>query len=121
MCIRDRVKATPETLVDELFVDISSLELSEAVRVKDLEVPEGLSVEVPLFRSPLLRCQERLKEMMEQMKKVVLMKLLLKAVTKLKLLQKDNQAYLLFTVVILDDYYNRCVYGLLLEQQRVSL
>ena len=41
-----KVKATPETLVDELFVDISSLELSEAVRVKDLEVPEGLSVEV---------------------------------------------------------------------------
>lgn len=41
-----KVKATPEVLVDELFVDISSLQLSEAVRVKDLEIPEGLSVEV---------------------------------------------------------------------------
>jgi len=41
-----KVKATPETLVDELFVDISTLELSEAVRVKDLEVPEGLNIEV---------------------------------------------------------------------------
>ena len=41
-----KVKATPEVLVDELFVDISSLQLSEAVRVKDLEVPEGLKVEV---------------------------------------------------------------------------
>ena len=41
-----KVKATPEVLVDELFVDISSLQLSEAVRVRDLEVPEGLKVEV---------------------------------------------------------------------------
>ncbi len=41
-----KVKATPDTLVDELYVDISSLQLAEAVRVRDIEVPEGLSIEV---------------------------------------------------------------------------
>ncbi len=41
-----KVKATPEVLVDELFVDISSLQLSEAIRVKDIEVPEGLIIDV---------------------------------------------------------------------------
>ena len=41
-----KVKTTPEVLVDELFVDISSLQLSEAVRVRDLELPDGLTVEV---------------------------------------------------------------------------
>lgn len=41
-----KVKTTPEALVDELFVDISSLQLSEAVRVSDIEIPDGLTIEV---------------------------------------------------------------------------
>ena len=39
-----KVKAKPEDLVDELFVDISALELGSAVRVRDIEVPEGIHV-----------------------------------------------------------------------------
>lgn len=41
-----KVKATPESLVDELFVDISNLELAQAIRVKDIEVPEGIEIKV---------------------------------------------------------------------------
>lgn len=41
-----KIKATPEHLVDTLYVDISTLELAQAVRVRDLEVPEGVSIEV---------------------------------------------------------------------------
>ncbi|MEL6390702.1 MAG: 50S ribosomal protein L25 [Bacteroidota bacterium] len=39
-----KIKATPENLVDELYVDISSLELGEAVRVRDVETPEGVEI-----------------------------------------------------------------------------
>ena len=39
-----KVKTTPDKLVDELFVDITRLELGDAVRVRDIEVPEGLQI-----------------------------------------------------------------------------
>ncbi len=41
-----KVKTTPESLVDELFVDISSLELGEAIRVKDISAIEGIEIMV---------------------------------------------------------------------------
>ncbi len=41
---RVKIKCTPEQLVDELYVDISDLELGNAVRIKDLELPEGIEV-----------------------------------------------------------------------------
>ena len=41
-----KIKATPEHLVDELFVDISGLKLGSSVRVRDLEVPEGIEIQV---------------------------------------------------------------------------
>lgn len=43
-----KVKSTPDKLVDELFVDISSLELAQSVRVKDLEIPEGVEIKADL-------------------------------------------------------------------------
>ncbi len=39
-----KVKSDPNNLVDELFVDISSLQLGDAIRVRDIEVPEGISI-----------------------------------------------------------------------------
>lgn len=39
-----QVKTTPEYLVDELFVDISKLKLGASLRVKAIEVPEGIDV-----------------------------------------------------------------------------
>ena len=39
-----KVKADPTNLVDELFVDITSLKLGDAIRVRDVEVPEGISI-----------------------------------------------------------------------------
>lgn len=39
-----KIKTTPENLIDILYVDISELELGFAVRVRDLEVPEGVEV-----------------------------------------------------------------------------
>lgn len=44
---RVRVKGTPENLVDELYVDISHLELGQAARVRDIDIPEGLELLVP--------------------------------------------------------------------------
>jgi len=41
---RVKVKLDPKNLIDELFVDISELELGGAVRVRDMEVPEGVEV-----------------------------------------------------------------------------
>jgi large subunit ribosomal protein L25 len=41
---RVTVKTLPENLVDELFVDISELELGMAVRVRDIESPENMQV-----------------------------------------------------------------------------
>ncbi len=39
-----KVKSLPDKLVDELFVDISKLELGEAIRVRDIQVPEGVQI-----------------------------------------------------------------------------
>ena len=39
-----KVKTKPEQLVDELFVDISGLALGDAIRVRDIEVPEGVKI-----------------------------------------------------------------------------
>ena len=39
-----KVKTTPEHLVDKLYVDISELELGNSVRVRDLDLPEGIEV-----------------------------------------------------------------------------
>jgi large subunit ribosomal protein L25 len=41
---RIKIKTTPEKMVDYLYGDISSLELGQAIRVRDLEVPEGIEV-----------------------------------------------------------------------------
>lgn len=41
-----KVKTTPEALVDTLFVSIDNLELGSAVRVKDIETPEGIKIMV---------------------------------------------------------------------------
>jgi len=41
---RAKIKTTPDKIVDELFVDVSELELGEAARVRDLEVPEGIEI-----------------------------------------------------------------------------
>ncbi len=39
-----KVKTLPGALVDELTVDIGKLELGEAVRVRDIAVPEGVQI-----------------------------------------------------------------------------
>lgn len=39
-----KIKAKPEDLVDELFIDISELELGFAVRVKDIEVSDKIEI-----------------------------------------------------------------------------
>ena len=41
---RVKVRTTPENMVDVLYGDISSLELGQAIRVRDLELPEGIEV-----------------------------------------------------------------------------
>ncbi|MFK7982590.1 MAG: 50S ribosomal protein L25 [Saprospiraceae bacterium] len=41
---RVKIRTTPENMVDELYGDISSLELGEAIRVRDIELPEGVEV-----------------------------------------------------------------------------
>lgn len=38
------IKCTPENLVDELHLDISGLELGQAIRVRDIEVPENVEI-----------------------------------------------------------------------------
>lgn len=38
------IRTTPDKLVDEVFVDISNLELGYAVRVRDIEPIEGVSI-----------------------------------------------------------------------------
>lgn len=43
---RVKVKLDPANLVDELFLDISELELGSAVRVRDIELPEGIELMV---------------------------------------------------------------------------
>lgn len=44
---RIKVKALPENLVDELVLDISNLELGHAIRVRDIDVVEGIEVMSP--------------------------------------------------------------------------
>jgi large subunit ribosomal protein L25 len=43
-----KVKCLPENLVSELFVDISSLELGQTTRVKNIEIPEGMELMMAL-------------------------------------------------------------------------
>ena len=42
---RVKIKTMPEKMVDVIYGDISSLELGQAIRVRDLEIPEGVQVE----------------------------------------------------------------------------
>jgi large subunit ribosomal protein L25 len=44
---RIKVKVNPENLVDEIFVDISKLELGMSARVKELEINDGIEVMLP--------------------------------------------------------------------------
>lgn len=41
---RVKIKTTPENMVDELFGDITSLGLGDAIRVRDIELPEGVVI-----------------------------------------------------------------------------
>ena len=41
---RVKVKANPENLVDALQLDISGMELGQSIRVRDIEVPEGIEI-----------------------------------------------------------------------------
>lgn len=41
---RVKIKTTPENMVDELYGDISTLELGQAIRVRDLDLPEGVQL-----------------------------------------------------------------------------
>jgi len=41
---RVKIKTTPDSLVPELFVDISKLKLNDSVRVKDIEVTDKMEV-----------------------------------------------------------------------------
>ena len=45
---RAKVKTTPEHLVDELFVDVSTLELGHSVRVRDIEANDNLEIMNPM-------------------------------------------------------------------------
>ncbi len=39
-----KIKCIPSAIVDQLYVDISNLELGAAVRIRDIEFPEGVEV-----------------------------------------------------------------------------
>ncbi len=41
---RVKIRTTPENMVDELIGDITPLGLGDAIRVRDLELPEGVEV-----------------------------------------------------------------------------
>lgn len=41
---RAKIKTTPDKMVDTLFVDISTLNLGDSARVRDIDVPEGIEV-----------------------------------------------------------------------------
>ena len=41
---RVKIKTKPEHLVDELFADVSGLDLGQSIRVRDIEVSEGMEV-----------------------------------------------------------------------------
>ena len=44
---RVKVKTTPENLVDQLVLDVSHLELGQSVRVRDIQVGEGIEIMSP--------------------------------------------------------------------------
>lgn len=44
---RIKIKTTPEHLVDELFLDVSSLELGQSIRVRDIEAVDGVEIMNP--------------------------------------------------------------------------
>ncbi len=39
-----KIKTTPEHLVDELLVDISTLKLGQSIRVRDIEIGDGMEI-----------------------------------------------------------------------------
>jgi large subunit ribosomal protein L25 len=39
-----KIKTTPEYLVDELLIDVSELELGQSIRVRDIEMGEGMEM-----------------------------------------------------------------------------
>ncbi len=39
-----KVKTLPENLIDELFVDVTKLKLGDAIRVRDITVPDGVEI-----------------------------------------------------------------------------
>jgi large subunit ribosomal protein L25 len=41
---RIKVKTMPEKLVDELYVDITGLELGQSIRIRDIDVEDGIEV-----------------------------------------------------------------------------
>lgn len=41
---RVKVKTLPEEMVTELFIDISPLDLGQSLRVRDIQVPEGIEL-----------------------------------------------------------------------------
>ncbi|MEM8908334.1 MAG: 50S ribosomal protein L25 [Bacteroidota bacterium] len=41
---RVMIKTTPDKIVDELFVDVSSLQLGQSVRIRDIEVADGMEI-----------------------------------------------------------------------------
>ncbi len=43
-----RIKTVPEKIVDHLTVDISALELGDSVRVRDIDLPEGIEIMNPM-------------------------------------------------------------------------
>lgn len=45
---RVKIKTLPEKMVDHLTVDITALELGDSVRVRDIELPEGVEIMNPL-------------------------------------------------------------------------
>ena len=47
MIRRIKVKVDPENLVDEIYADISTLELGTAARVRDLEINDGIEILLP--------------------------------------------------------------------------
>lgn len=65
-----RVKTVPEHLVDELYGDISDLELGMSLRIKDLELPEGIEVlaspNVPIVSVVAPRALKTLEEEAEE-------------------------------------------------------
>ena len=41
---RAKIKTLPEMMVTELFIDISSMDLGQSLRVRDVQIPEGIEL-----------------------------------------------------------------------------